>query len=59
MSPAESQTYFAEEFKAKGVNAVAAGDTVTGTSQDGTAFVIRFAPGGAGTNGTIELHPKG
>lgn len=56
--PAEASAYFVEQFRAKGMTAEAAGDSVSGVSKDGTAFVMRFAPEGAGTKGTIVLNSK-
>ena len=59
MPPVEARAYFVEQFREKGVSAAAAGNSVSGTSKDGTAFIIRFAQGdGGATNGTIELRPK-
>lgn len=58
VSPAEVQAYFVEQFRQHGVDAAAAGAAITGMSKEGTAFVMRFAPQGDGTQGTIELRPK-
>ena len=59
LPPAEARNYFVQQFEEKGVSAAAAGDSISGTSKDGTAFVIRFAGADGGTtNGTIELRPK-
>ena len=56
--PAEVQRYFADEFGKQGARATAGGDTLQGTTKDGTAFTMRFAAAGTGTNGTIELLSK-
>lgn len=54
-SPNAVRAYFVDQFKRKGVEAVAAGDTVTGKSKDGSPFVIRVAPAAGGSSGTIEV----
>lgn len=56
--PEQARAYFLQQFQEKGVSANAAGDSVVGTSKDGTAFTIRFSQAGTGTNGMIELRPR-
>jgi hypothetical protein len=55
----ETRAYFLNQFKRKGVDAVASGDGITGTSKDGDEFAIHLAAAGSGTKGTIEVHDKG
>lgn len=57
-APQEVRANFLQQFREKGVNAAAAGETIAGTAEDGTAFVMRFAPQGSGTTGSIVLHPR-
>lgn len=54
-SPEEVKSYFVEQFKAQGVEAALAADAIQGTTKDGATFLMRFAPQGSGTNGTIQL----
>jgi hypothetical protein len=54
-SPDEVRSYFLDQFKAKGVEAAAAGDAVTGKSKDGSPFVIHLASAATGTEGKIEI----
>lgn len=58
-SPAEVRNYFVEQFRAQGVAANLAADVLAGTTRDGQAFAMRFAPEGNGTSGTIRLDPSG
>ena len=58
IAPEEVRSYFVEQFRAKGVTASLSGDALTGQTNDGTGFVMRFAPQGTGTAGTIRLDPK-
>lgn len=54
-APAAVRGYFLEQFKAKGVEAVAEGEGVRGTSKSGDRFTMSFAPGGSGTQGQIKI----
>lgn len=56
-SPAEVKSYFVEQFRAQGVTASLAADVLTGTTKEGEAFTMRFAPEGTGTRGTLEVTP--
>jgi hypothetical protein len=58
-SPAEVKNYFVEQFRAQGIAASLAADVLTGTTREGQAFTMRFAPEGMGTKGTIRLDPAG
>ncbi|WP_338504594.1 hypothetical protein V6R86_11255 [Sphingomonas kaistensis] len=57
-SPAEVQTYFIDQFKAQGIEAALAADALQGKTKDGATFVMRFAPQGSGTSGTILLDER-
>lgn len=50
----QTRAYFLDQFKQKGVNAVASGDGISGTSKDGSPFVIHLTAAGGGTEGTVE-----
>ena len=55
-TPAENvRAYFIEQFKAKGVEAVANGNAVSGKTKDGDPFVINVEPAGQGSQGTITV----
>ncbi len=58
-APANPQTvksWFAKEFADKSVAVADGASGLTGTTRDGDAFTIRFAPDGEGaTKGTIEI----
>lgn len=56
--PDQARAYFLDQFREKGVQASASGDGVTGTSKDGSPFVIHLTAGGSGTKGAIEVHDK-
>ena len=49
------RAYFVDQFKAKGVDAAVAGDTVTGKTSDGDSFVISVQAAGDGSTGTIRV----
>jgi len=49
------RTYFVDQFKAKGVEAAAAGNTVSGKTKDGNPFVIAIDPAAQGSQGTITI----
>ena len=57
-SPDEVKNYFVEQFRAKGVQVKMAADALQGRAKDGDTFLMRFAPQGSGTNGTIELNTE-
>ncbi len=54
-SPEEVRTYFVDQFKAQGIEAAIAADALQGKTKDGATFLMRFAPQGSGTSGTIQL----
>jgi hypothetical protein len=54
-SPEEVRTYFVDQFKGQGIEAVIAADALQGKTRDGATFLMRFAPQGSGTSGTIQL----
>jgi hypothetical protein len=54
-SPDEVRDYFMGQFKAKGVDAALAGDTITGKTRDGEAFVISVTPAAQGSQGSIKI----
>lgn len=54
-SPDEVRAYFVDQFKAQGIDAALAANALQGKTKDGATFLMRFAPQGAGTSGTIEL----
>ena len=54
-APAEVRAYFLDQFKAKGVDASAAGDAVTGKSKDGSDFTIEVSPDSNGSRGKIVI----
>jgi hypothetical protein len=57
-SPQEVATYFVDQFKAQGVEAAMLADALQGKTKDGATFLMRFAPQGSGTSGTIELDAR-
>lgn len=57
-SPDETRSYFLDQFKSKGVEAAAEGNSITGKSKDGSPFVINLASGTNGTEGKIEVQSK-
>lgn len=52
------RSYFADQFKAKGVEAAVAGTSVSGKTKDGDPFVIKVEPAGQGSQGTISIQSK-
>jgi hypothetical protein len=54
-TPQEVKTYFLNQFRAQGAEAAMVADAIQGTTKEGATFVMRFAPQGTGTSGTIEL----
>lgn len=58
-APDAVRGYFLEQFKAKGVDAKADGQGISGTSKDGDLFTMNFAADGAGTKGEIRIDAKG
>jgi hypothetical protein len=54
-SPEKVKTYFLDQFRAQGVEAAMVADAVQGTTKSGGTFLMRFAPAGGGTTGTIAL----
>jgi len=57
-APEQVRTYFLEQFKAKGVEASATGDGVSGKSKDGSDFAIHLQPASGGSQGKIEIKSK-
>jgi hypothetical protein len=57
-SPEAVKSYFIEQFRQQSVEAALVADAIQGVTKDGSAFTMRFAPAGTGTNGTIELNSK-
>ena len=55
-SPDQVRAYFLDQFKLKGVQAAAAGDSVSGKTKDGEAFVISVGPAAQGSQGKIAIH---
>lgn len=58
VSPENTRAYFLDQFRQKGVQAAAAGDSITGKSKDGNTFVIHVAGAGSGSDGTIQIQSK-
>ena len=54
-APEDVRAYFVGQFKAKGIEAAAAGDSVSGKTKDGDPFVITVRPAGQGSEGTIRV----
>lgn len=57
-APDQVRAYFLDQFRAKGMDAAASGDGITGTSKDGSPFTIQLAASDGGTQGNIEVHDK-
>ncbi len=57
-SPDEVQPYFVDQFRPRGSKRAMAADALQGKTKDGATFVMRFAPQGSGTNGTIVIDTK-
>ena len=57
-SPDEVRSYFLDQFKKEGVKVALAGDAVTGTSKDGSAFTIHVGPAAKGSQGRIVIQDK-
>ncbi len=54
-SPQDVRSYFVDQFKAKGMDAAASGDSVSGKTKDGDPFVITIRPAAQGSEGTIKV----
>jgi hypothetical protein len=54
----EVRSYFLDQFKKQGVEVALAGDTVKGTSKDGSPFTIQVSPNGTGSTGKIVVQDK-
>ncbi len=54
-SPDDVRAYFLAQFKEKGVEAAATGDSVSGKTKDGNSFVIKVESAGQGSQGTITI----
>jgi hypothetical protein len=54
-SAEEVRTYFLDQFKQKGLEAAAAGTSVSGKTKDGNPFTIRVEPAAQGSQGTITI----
>ncbi len=57
-SPDATRSYFIDQFKAKDVKASIAGNSVSGTSKDGSPFTIDVQPAPNGSKGTVVIHSK-
>jgi hypothetical protein len=57
-SAKDTQAYFLDQFRQKGVEAEAAGDSITGKPKDGDTFVIHIASAANGSTGTIQIQSK-
>lgn len=57
--PAEVRSYFIDQFHKKDVKAALSGDAVSGKTRDGSAFTIAVSPSAKGSQGTIDIQPKG
>ena len=57
-APDQVRSYFVDQFKAKGVEASLAGDTVSGKTRDGSPFTIQVASAASGSKGVIVIHAK-
>lgn len=57
-SAKDTQAYFLDQFRQKGVEAAAAGDSISGKSKDGDTFVIHIASAANGSTGTIRIQSK-
>jgi hypothetical protein len=53
--PAQVKAYFLEQFRSHSVEAALVADAIQGTTRDGSTFLMRLAPQGTGTSGTIEI----
>ena len=56
--PEQVRSYFAEQFRQKGVEATVSGDSVTGKSKDGSPFTIQVSPAPGGSQGKIVIQDK-
>ena len=54
-SPDQVRAYFLDQFKAKGIEAAVAGNSVSGKSKDGDPFVIDVEPAAQGSTGKITI----
>ena len=54
-SPDEVRAYFIDQFKKKGIEASASGDSVSGKSKDGNPFRIEIGPAAGGSQGKIVV----
>jgi hypothetical protein len=54
-SPDAVRSYFVEQFTAKGIEATALGDAITGKSKDGNPFTITVGPAANGSQGKIVV----
>ena len=57
-APDEVRSYFLEQFKHKGDEAIRSGDTIAGKSKGGGSFVIDVKPAAKGSHGTIAIKSK-
>jgi hypothetical protein len=58
-SAKDTQAYFLDQFRQKGVEAAAAGDSITGKLKDGNTFVVHVTSAAAqGSTGTIQIQSK-
>lgn len=58
VSPHDTQAYFLDQFRQKGVEAAAAGDSISGKAKDGDNFLIHVASAAQGSTGTIQIQSK-
>ena len=54
-TPDQVRSYFVDQFRDHGAAVKLAGDTVSGTSKDGSPFSIQVRPAGSGSQGKIVL----
>ena len=57
-APDEVRSYYVDQFKKQGVDAVLAGNSITGKSKDGGDFTIDVSPAAKGSQGKIVIHDK-
>ena len=54
-APEDVRSYFLDQFKAKGIEASAVGNSVSGKTKDGDPFIITVQAAGQGSEGTIKV----
>lgn len=58
-SPEAVRSYYLSNFKAQGVQAALAGESVAGKSKDGSPFIIHVSQAPGGSKGIISVQAKG